>query len=567
MTIIKGIGASDGIAISRIALSAGDSTEIPKAKITDIQAEMERAAAARRKAESHLTDLYLDAVKRVGEAESAIFQIHIMMFQDDDYIDSINSIIANESANAEYAVWKTGKQFYDMFDRMEDPYMHARCTDVADITKLLLYCLNPALPCGRTDFLHEAILAASELTPSETVQLDSSKVLAVVTQKGSKSSHSAILARTMGIPAVVGLNEHFAALRDGMNVIVDGFTGQVILEPDEACILAYAQKRKEYLEYRENLKMLRGTKSISKDGIKIKISAHIGSPADVDLVAANDADGIGLFRTEFLFMKQGCFPTEDEQFAAYKTVLQKMNGKRVVIRTLDLGADKNTPYLNSKQEDNPAMGYRAIRICLNRNEIFITQLRALLRASVYGHLAILFPMITSVQEVLDIKEIVRRVKSDLAAENIPVAKDIELGIMIETPAAAIISDLLAPMVDFFSIGTNDLTQFALAADRMNPEVSNIFNPRHSAVLRMIQMTAQNAKQAGIPVGLCGDSAADSSLIPFYLAVGISELSVTPSAVLELRKTLQQTQLPQNLNQIIQQLCEYADELPRDGREV
>jgi phosphotransferase system enzyme I (PtsI) len=564
MTIIRGIGASDGIAIGRISLSAEDSTEVAKTKITDIRAETERAAAARRKAESCLNALYLDARKRVGEAESAIFQIHVMMLQDEDYIDSIDSIIANESANAEYAVWKTGKKFYEMFDQMEDSYMHARCSDVTDITKLLLRCLNPALARDWKSLAHKAVIAAVDLMPSETVQMDPTKVLAIVTQKGSKSSHSAILARTMGIPSVVGLKEEFAALREGMDVIVDGFTGQVILEPDEQSVLAYSGKRKEYLKHRENLKMLWGTQSVSKDGIELKINANIGSPADVDLAVTNDADGIGLFRSEFLYMEHGRFPTEDEQFAAYKTVLQKMNGKRVVIRTLDLGADKKVSYLDFKQEENPAMGCRAIRICLNRKEIFITQLRALLRASVYGHLAILFPMITSVQEVLEIKKIVRQVKADLISENLPIAENIELGIMIETPAAALLSDLLAPMVDFFSIGTNDLTQFALAADRMNPEVSGIFDPRHPAVLRMIRMTVENAKKSGIPVGICGDSAADRTLIPFYLAIGISELSVPPSAVLELRKAVQQTKLPQDRNPIVQQLCGYADALPHDG---
>lgn len=560
MTTIKGIGASDGIAIGRIALYTGCNAEVAKIAITDIQAETERAAAARRKAESSLNELFLDAVKRVGEEQSAIFQIHIMMLQDEDYVESINSIIVNESANAEYAIWKTGRKFYTMFDEMDDPYMRARCADVADITKQLLHSLNPALARGLENLEHEAVIAATDLMPSETVRMDQAKVLAIVTQKGSKNSHSAILARTMGIPAVVGLSGEFSELRDGMNVIVDGFTGQVILEPDEQSILTYSGKQKEYLEHREDLKKRKGTKSVSKDGTEIEIYANIGSIADADLAAANDADGIGLFRSEFLYMEHDSFPTEDEQFAAYRAVLRKMGGKRVIIRTLDLGADKNVPYLNLKPEDNPAMGYRAIRICLDRKEIFITQLRALLRASVYGRLAVMFPMITSVEEVLNIKEIVSRVKADLAAENLPVAENIEFGIMIETPAAVMISDLLAPMVDFFSIGTNDLTQYTLAVDRMNPAVSGIFNPRHPAVLRMIKMTAENGKKAGIPVGICGESAADRTLTPFYLAIGISELSVTPSAVLELRKAVQQTQLPQDPDQIAQQLCEgYADE--------
>jgi phosphoenolpyruvate-protein phosphotransferase len=566
MTAIKGIGASDGIAIGRIALYTGRDAEIAKTRITDIEAETERAAAAREKAESSLNELYLDAVNRVGEEQSAIFQIHIMMLQDEDYIESINSIIENESANAEYAVWETGKKFYEMFDQLDDPYMQARCADVMDITKRLLRSLNPALGRELKSLEYEAVIAAADLMPSETVQIDQAKVLAIVTQKGSKSSHSAILARTMGIPAIVGLDVAFAALRDGMNVIVDGFTGQIILEPDEQSVFTYSEKRREYLEHRENLKNLKGTKSVSKDGTEIEINANIGSLADADLAVANDADGIGLFRSEFLYMKHDRFPTEDEQFAAYKAVLQKMDGKRVIIRTLDLGADKKVPYLDLKPEDNPAMGYRAIRICLDRKEIFITQLRALLRASVYGRLAVMFPMITSVQEVLEIRETVRRVKADLAAENLPVAENVELGIMIETPAAVMVSDLLAPMVDFFSIGTNDLTQYALAADRMNPAVSGIFNPRHPAVLRMIKMTAENGKKAGIPVGICGESAADRTLTPFYLAIGISELSVTPSAVLELRKTVQQTQLPQNPDQIVQQLCGgYADGLPRSER--
>ena len=562
MTIIKGIGASKGIAIGKIALYMNTDEKIVKTKIFNVQAEIDRVVEARKKAENSLNAIYLEAVKRVGEENSMIFQIHIMMLQDEDYFDSIKSIITNESANAEYAIWETGQKFYKMFDQMEDPYMHARSADVLDISKRLLRCLSQS-SVGKFDNLeHQAIIASTDLMPSETVQIDKTKVLAIVTQKGSQNSHSAILARTMGIPAIVGLGEEFEKLQDGMSAILDGFSGQIILEPDEQSALAYSKKRKEYLEEQESFKKLKGTKSVSKDGTEIEINANIGYPSDVDLVIANDADGIGLFRSEFLYMESDNFPTENEQFLAYKTVLQKMNGKRVIIRTLDLGSDKQVPYLHIKQEENPAMGYRAIRICLDQKEIFITQLRALLRSSIYGRLAIMFPMITSVQEVLNIKEMVRQVKADLIAENISVAENIELGIMIETPASVRISALLAPLVDFFSIGTNDLTQFTLAADRMNPAVCDLFNPMHPAVLRMIQMTAENAKKCGIWVGICGESAANTKLTQFYLAIGVSELSVTPSAVLELRKVVQQTTLQQSPDQIIQQLCGgHADGLP------
>ncbi|HEX2985208.1 MAG TPA: phosphoenolpyruvate--protein phosphotransferase [Caproiciproducens sp.] len=554
MITIKGIGASNGIAIGKIALYNNVDSKITKIKITDVQTEIKRVTAAREKAENRLNQIYLEAMKRVGEEHSMIFQIHIMMLQDEDYFDSIKSIIINENANAEYAVWETGQKFSKMFAEMDDSYMRARSADVIDISNRLLRCLQDSDESDINDLKQQAIIAAADLMPSETIQLDQSKVLAVITQKGSQSSHSAILARTIGIPAVVGLGEEFEKIQDGMSAVIDGFSGQVILEPDEQILLSYSKKQREFQEEQKELKKLKGTKAVSKDGIEIEINANIGHPGDADLAVENDADGIGLFRSEFLYMESSRFPTEDEQFTAYKTVLQKMNGKRVIIRTLDLGADKQVPYLNLKQEDNPALGYRAIRICLDRKDIFVTQLRALLRASVYGRLAIMFPMITSVQEVLDIKEIVNQVKSGLIAENIPVTENIELGIMIETPAAVLISDLLAPLVDFFSIGTNDLTQYTLAADRLNPAVSNIFNSMHPAVLRMVQMTAKNGKEHGIWVGICGESAANQKLTPFYLAIGISELSVTPSAVLGVRKTVQQTALSQSPDEIIQQLC-------------
>lgn len=539
MQALKGIAASNGIAIGKLKLCVKLDDKIAKKPIADVEAEIKRVESAKEEAEAALNRIYLDALKRVGEENSMIFQIHIMMLQDDDFFDAIKDCISDEKVNAEYAVWQAAQQFSTMFAQMDDEYMRARSADVVDISKRLLSCLDPNLDSGLDSLKEEAIVAASDLMPSETVQMDKSKVLAFVTEQGSKSSHSAILARTMSIPAVVGLCDAFSSLKDGAMTIVDGSAGDVIIEPDEATLKEYEQKRDAFLQHQKDLQLLKGTKAVTKSGVEMEINANIGHPSDVEMVLENDADGIGLFRSEFLYMESDDFPTEEQQFEAYKTVLEGMKGKRVIIRTLDLGADKQVPYLNIPKEENPAMGYRAIRISLDRKELFVTQLRALVRASAFGKLAIMFPMITSVEQVKKIKELLNQVKADLKAEGVAFAPDFEIGIMIETPASVILSDLLAKEVDFFSVGTNDLTQYTLAVDRMNPQISSMYDPRHPAVLRMIQMAAENAKKAGIWIGICGESAGDTELTRFYVDIGINELSVTPGTVLELRRTVQQ----------------------------
>lgn len=542
MKKIHGIGASKGYAIGNLTLCVNIDDHIEKKGITDIEAELSRLETAKEVAVEALNKIYMNALKRVGEANSMIFQIHIMMLQDEDYFNAIQDAIKNDKVNAEYAVWQAGRQFAEMFSQMDDEYMRGRSADVIDISKRLIRSLDKNLANGLDSLNTQSIVGAVDLMPSETVQMDKNMVLAFVTREGSKSSHSAILARTMGIPAVVGLAEGYRELTDGVSIIVDGAAGDIILEPDTQTLTEYKKKQKDFENYQHELKLLKGTKAVTKNGTVIEINANIGHPEDVAMVLENDADGIGLFRSEFLYMESKNFPSEEEQFKAYKRVLEKMGGKRVIIRTLDLGADKQVPYLDIPHEENPAMGYRAIRICLDRQELFVTQLRALIRASAFGKLAIMFPMIISVDEVRQIKSIVEKVKKDLSDEKIAFAPDIEIGIMIETPASVMLSDLLAKEVDFFSIGTNDLTQYTLAVDRMNHTISKLFDSRHPAVLRMIEKTAESAKNAGIWVGICGESAADTSLTEFYVKIGVSELSVTPSAVLELRKAVQQIEL-------------------------
>ncbi len=542
MKRISGISASKGIAIGSLTLCVNIDDKVARKEVTDVEAELTRLNSAKEAAIDALNTIYLNALKRVGEENSMIFQIHIMMLQDEDFFNAIQDRIRNDKVNAEYAVWVTGQKFSEQFAQMEDEYMRGRAADVIDISKRMIRSLDHTLANGLDSLTERTIVGAVDLLPSETVQMDSSKVLAFVTQEGSKSSHSAILARTMGIPAVVGLAGSFSELQDGGEVIVDGSQGEVIINPDDEVLAQYREKQLEFEKHQQELKQIKGTKAITKNGVEIEINANIGHPSDVEMVLENDADGIGLFRSEFLYMEGNSLPDEEKQFKAYGTVLEKMNGKRVIIRTLDLGADKQVPYLNLPKEENPAMGYRAIRICLDRRELFVTQLRALFRASVFGKLAIMFPMIISVEEVREIKSIVEQVKKDLTNEKIAFAPDVEIGIMIETPASVLLSDELAKEVDFFSIGTNDLTQYTLAVDRMNHKIADMFNSRHPAVLRMIEMTVKNGAQAGIWTGICGESAADTELTEFYVKIGVKELSVTPSAVLELKKAVQQINL-------------------------
>ena len=542
MKKISGIGASKGIAIGNLTLCVSVEDKVSRRNITDVEFELTRLDEAKEATIVALNTIYLNALKRVGEENSMIFQIHIMMLQDEDFFSAIQNKIREEKMNAESAVWQIGKQFSEQFAQMEDEYMRGRAADVIDISKRMIRNLDHSLENGLDNLKDRSIVGALDLLPSETVQMDPTKVLAFVTCEGSKSSHSAILARTMGIPAVVGLADGFSELKDGMQVIVDGAQGEVLMEPDDAALMLYREKQAEFERQQQELKQIKGTKAITKNGVEVEINANIGHPSDVDIALENDADGIGLFRSEFLYMESSTFPSEEKQFKAYRTVLEKMAGKRVIIRTLDLGADKQVPYLNLPKEENPAMGYRAIRICLDRRELFVTQLRALLRASAFGKLAIMFPMIISVEEVTEIKSILNQVKQDLTKEKVAFASDFEFGIMIETPASVLLSDQLAKEVDFFSIGTNDLTQYTLAVDRMTHTIANMFNPRHPAVLRMIEMTVENGKKAGIWTGICGESAADTELTEFYVKIGVKELSVTPSAVLELKKAVQQITL-------------------------
>lgn len=554
MKRFNGIGASKGVAIGRLQFLGKKQMRVQMRLVEDVSAELERLRLARQQANETLMKLHAKALKEVGEADSMIFEIHQMMLQDLDYVETIQGYITNNKYCAEYAVQLAGEQFAQMFSSLDDEYMKERSADIIDISNRLVGLLTGRLQDDLSGYEREIVIAAEDLLPSETIQMDKSKVLAFVTSAGSKISHSAILARTMGIPAVVGVGSQLQELlSDGDKVIVDGFSGLLIADPDEKTVEEYSAKRQEYLTHLEKLKKLKGTESKTKDGIKIEINANIGNPADVDLVLENDGQGIGLFRSEFLYLESDDFPTEQAQFEAYRTVLQRMKGKRVIIRTLDLGADKTAPYFNMPREDNPAMGYRAIRICLDRKDIFKTQLRALYRASVYGKLAIMFPMITQVEEIREIKNMIEEIKLALDANGTPYADRIELGVMVETPAAALASDLLAKEVDFFSIGTNDLTQYTLAVDRMNGKIGHLYDPHNISVLRLIKLTARNAQENGIWCGICGESAADASLTEIFLAMGVTEFSVAPAAILEMREKIQSISLSEIREEILTRL--------------
>ena len=533
MQRVQGKIAFGGIAIGKIKELLPQNHEVRRVKVEDTVAEMDRFEQAKEETKRQLHGLYEKAVKEVGEDNAAIFEIHQMMLEDLDYLDSIRNMIETQSVNAEFAVAMTGDNFAQMFAQMDDDYMKARAADVKDISERLIRVLsNKQSQTEETgDPDEKYIIVADDLAPSETIQLDREKVLAFVTRKGSTNSHTAILARTMNIPALV--LTPVAEEINGKEAIVDGFTGTVILEPDEDVRREYEEKQQQEAHRRELLEQLKGKPAITEDGKEIKLYANIGGVKDVAAVLQNDAAGIGLFRSEFLYLQNQDYPTEEEQFKAYKTVAEMMAGKKVIIRTLDIGADKKVDYFHLDEEDNPALGYRAIRICLTRPEIFRTQLRALLRASAFGNIAIMLPMITSLWEVQKAKEIIADVKKELTEQGISY-KDVEVGVMIETPAAVMIADDLAKEVDFFSIGTNDLTQYTLAIDRQNEHLDTFYNAHHPAVLRMIGMVTESAHKAGIWAGICGELGADLELTETFVQMGIDELSVSPSMVLPVR---------------------------------
>lgn len=526
-----------GIAIGKILFYSKNQQQVKREKIEDVEQEIARYEEARATAISQLGELHEKAVAEVGEANAMIFEVHAMMLEDDDYNDSVCNIIRNEEINAEYAVATTGDNFSVMFAEMDDEYFKARSADVKDISERVISILQ-GRNCDSNIGEEPVIIVAEDLAPSETVQMDKSKLLAFVTKLGSSNSHTAILARTMNIPALIGVE--IEESWNGKMAIVDGKKGCFYIDPDAATLEKYQAEKKTDEEARELLQTLKGQPDETIDGHPIKLYANIGSVADVAAVLANDAAGIGLFRSEFLYLEKDNYPTEDEQFQVYKTVAQNMAGKKVVIRTLDIGADKQVDYFNMEHEENPAMGYRAIRICLDRVEIFKTQLRALYRASAYGTISIMFPMIISVKEVQEIKRIVEEVKAELKADGVAFG-EVELGIMIETPAAVMISDLLAKEVDFFSIGTNDLTQYTLAIDRQNPKLDNIYDAHHPAILRMIQMVIDNGHKENCWVGICGELGADTTLTEKFVKMGIDELSVSPTFVLPVRKVIRETQ--------------------------
>ena len=538
MQIYKGKSVFGGIAIGKISVYKKDEQLVKRVKIEDADAEMERYTDARNIAAAQLQKLYDKALKEVGEANAAIFEVHQMMLEDEDYNESVENIIHSQMVNAEYAVASTADNFAQMFEAMDDDYMRGRAADVRDISERVITVLAGGAGSG-LDSDEPVIIAADDLAPSETVQLDKDKVLSFVTAHGSENSHTAILARTMGIPALIGTGIDLDETVDGKLGIVDGTNGVVYIDPDAELLEEMKKKQQEEQEKKRLLQTLKGKENITLDGQKVMLYANVGNIKDLGIALQNDAGGIGLFRSEFIYLGQDHYPTEEEQFQIYKTVAETMAGRRVIIRTLDIGADKQCDYFELDKEDNPAMGLRAIRICLTRPDIFKTQLRALFRASVYGNINIMYPMIISVDEVRQIKAIVEEVKAELAEQGIEYGNPAQ-GIMIETPASVMMSRELAEEVDFFSIGTNDLTQYTLAIDRQNSKLDKFFDSHHPAVLRMIQMTVENAHKAGIWCGICGELGADQALTKDFLAMGVDELSVSPGSILPLRKIILET---------------------------
>ena len=536
MEQIFGKGVSKGVAAGPISFYRRASGVIPRHEVSDTAAELERFRAARETAKEQLAKLYDKALAEAGEDAAMLFEAHQMMLDDLDFVESIEGMIENDRVNAEAAVSDTGAQFAEMFAAMDDSYMQARAADIRDISARVIGILTGEGESGIVSDV-PCIVAADDLAPSETVQLDKSLILGFITSAGSANSHTAILARTMGIPAIISAGDALQPEMEGKYAIIDGQTGEAVVEPDDAERERLLKKQAKEKALKELLDQLKGKPNVTKDGRNVMVYCNIGSPADIDAVLQNDGGGIGLFRSEFLYLQGSDYPTEDEQFEAYKTVAERMGGRRVIIRTLDIGADKQADYFHLDKEENPAMGLRAIRICLTRPEVFRTQLRALYRASAYGKIAIMFPMITSVWEVQEIKRICRNIRAELAEEGVPMADKVELGIMIETPAAVMMSAELAREVDFFSVGTNDLTQYTLAVDRQGVGLDRFFDAHHPAVLRMLRMAAENAHKAGIWIGICGELGADAELTETFLSMGIDELSVSPSAVLPLRSAI------------------------------
>jgi phosphotransferase system enzyme I (PtsI) len=542
MKSFRGKGVYGAVAIGKASVFKRQEADVRRVHIDDTAAELERVEAAKAEAVGQLSEIYEKALKEVGETNAQIFEIHMMMIEDDDYNESIKSIIETQSVNAEYAVAVTSDNFAAMFASMDDAYMQARSADVRDISNRLIACLSGGGGVSSESF-NKMIVCADDLAPSETVSLDKDKVLAFVTAAGSSNSHTAILARNMNIPAIISVGKEFLkSVNDGDNLIVDGHTGEVIIDSDEETVKKYEEIQRRDAHKKALLQELKGKENVTIDGTHIKIFANIGGVDGIGAVLANDAGGIGLFRSEFLYLENSDYPDEEQQFTAYRKVLESMAGKKVIIRTLDIGADKQIDYFGLEKEDNPALGFRAIRICLTRPEIFRTQLRALYRASAYGDLGIMFPMITSVSEVEKCLAACEEAKKELAAEGIPFSDKVELGIMIETPAAAVISDKLAEMVDFFSVGTNDLTQYTLACDRQNAKLEAFVDTHHEAVLRLIEMSAKNAHEHGAWIGICGELAADTSLTETFLRMGIDELSVSAPFVLPLREKVRNIDL-------------------------
>lgn len=538
MKTLKGIGASKGVVIGKALVIKQEKMVIDKKTSRSADEELERLVNATDEATKQLKELEAYAIKHVGKDEAEIFEVHQMMILDGELTDRAKEIIADEGTTAEYAMQQTSDEFASLFKSMDDAYMRERGVDIEDISKRIINIITGNQEQSLADLEEPVIIVTRDLLPSDTVQMDKKNVLGIITEIGSKMSHSSIIARTMQIPAVAGVKDVFDVIKDGDEMILDGLDGNIFINPGEDLKKQWIQEQKRYQDRRESLSKLKGTKSITKDGVEIKINANIGSPMDIEGVLENDAEGIGLFRSEFLYMHSDTMPSEESQFHAYRAVLEQMQGKQVIIRTLDVGGDKEIPYLEIPKEENPFLGYRGIRICLDQVGIFKTQLKALLRASVYGKLGIMFPMICTIEELRQSKAILKEVKEELAQEGKLFSKDVEVGVMIETPAAVMITDVLAKEVDFFSIGTNDLTQYTMAVDRMNPKVEYLYDTHNPSVLKLMEITAKNAKKENIWVGICGEAAADPTLTQTFVDMGIDELSVNAGAVLEIREKIQ-----------------------------